>query len=30
VVERAIALGLGNTDYSALFAAIAPATEPEP
>lgn len=29
-VERAIALGLGNTDYSALFAAIAPATEPEP
>lgn len=30
VVERAIALGLGNTDYSALFAAISPATEPEP
>lgn len=30
VVERAIALGLGNTDYSALFAAIAPVTEPEP
>ncbi|TAD79369.1 MAG: NAD(P)-dependent oxidoreductase [Oscillatoriales cyanobacterium] len=30
VVQRAIALGLGNTDYSALFAAIAPeGAEPE-
>jgi 3-hydroxyisobutyrate dehydrogenase len=29
VVQRAIALGLGNTDYSALFAAIAP-EGPEP
>ncbi len=29
IVERAIAQGLGDTDYSALFAAIAPAGRPE-